>query len=50
MLVEGTNIERMELVVGWESLHYNEKTEIPVLEIEIAHPGTLHSRIELPQI
>jgi hypothetical protein len=47
---EGTNIERMELVEGWESCYYNEKTELPVLEIEIAHPGTLHSRIELPQI
>ena len=46
----GTEIDRMELVEGWESRYYNEKIEIPVLEIEIGHPGTLHSRIELPQI
>ncbi|KQX94902.1 heparinase [Variovorax sp. Root473] len=32
---------RCELVEGWESRHYLEKTPVPVLEIEIQQPGTL---------
>jgi len=28
-------IHRLELVNGWESRHYLEKTELPVLEIEV---------------
>lgn len=31
---------RMELVQGWESRHYQDKTEVPVLEIEFA-PGEI---------
>lgn len=31
-------ILRLELVTGWESLYYQQKTEVPVLEVEIA-PG-----------
>lgn len=34
-------IARCELVEGWESRHYLEKTPMPVLEIEIWQPGTL---------
>jgi hypothetical protein len=34
-------ITRCELVIGWESRHYLEKTEIPVLEVEINHAGVL---------
>jgi hypothetical protein len=36
-------IVRCEIVLGWESRHYLEKTMIPVLEIEINEPGTLTS-------
>lgn len=32
------NLKRCELVQGWESLHYQEKTTLPVLEIEVG-PG-----------
>lgn len=38
-------IVRCELVQGWESRHYSEKTVLPVLEIEIAQPGTLTTEI-----
>lgn len=34
-------IVRCEVVQGWESLYYLEKTPVPVLELEIAEPGTL---------
>jgi hypothetical protein len=34
-------IVRCELVQGWESRHYLEKTLVPVLEIEVQQPGTL---------
>lgn len=34
-------IARCELVQGWESLHYLEKTSTPVLEVELTQPGTL---------
>jgi len=34
-------IVRCEVVQGWESLHYLEKTPVPVLELEIAQPGLL---------
>jgi hypothetical protein len=32
---------RCELVEGWESRHYLEKSPVPVLEIEVHQPGTL---------
>lgn len=32
---------RCELVEGWESRHYLEKSPVPVLEIEVQQPGTL---------
>lgn len=34
-------IVRCELVEGWESRYYLEKTPVPVLEIEVQQPGTL---------
>lgn len=38
-------ITRCELVGGWESRHYLEKTEVPVLEVEIRRPGTFTTEI-----
>lgn len=35
------HIVRCEIVQGWESLHYLEKTPTPVLEIEVAKFGTM---------
>lgn len=32
-----------ELTTGWESRYYLEKTELPVLEIEVDRAGTLIS-------
>jgi hypothetical protein len=40
-VVASTPIVRCELVEGWESRHYLEKTPVPVLEIEVQQPGTL---------
>lgn len=34
-------ITRCEIVQGWESRHYLEKTPVPVLEVEFQQPGTL---------
>lgn len=34
---------RFELTTGWEARYYLEKTELPVLEIEVDRPGTLTS-------
>jgi len=39
-------ITRCELVEGWESLYYLEKTALPVLELEVARDGTLISQYE----
>lgn len=33
-------IVRCEIVQGWESRHYLEKTPVPVLEVEVRQPGT----------
>lgn len=43
-------IERMELVEGWESRCYEEKTSLPVLEVEVLEPCRLVTVIELPGI
>jgi len=41
-------LRRMAIVTGWESRHYLEKTEIPVLEVEIGpSSGRLQTVIEL---
>ena len=37
-------IARREIVEGWESRHYAEKTRLPVLEIEVNDPGTLETK------
>jgi hypothetical protein len=34
-------LTRFEIVEGWESLHYLDKTPVPVLELEVNQPGTL---------
>lgn len=34
-------VARCSLEQGWESLHYLEKTPVPVLELDIMQPGTL---------
>ncbi|MFA7062395.1 MAG: heparinase II/III-family protein, partial [Pedobacter sp.] len=41
-------LRRLELTTGWESLYYQQKTELPVLEIEVA-PGrwTIETEITL---
>jgi hypothetical protein len=55
--LEGTNavkikvtssalIKRCELKNGWESLHYLEKTEIPVLEVEVHLSCSLTTEVE----
>ncbi len=36
-------IARMELVQGWESRYYLQRTAVPVLEVEITQPGRLVS-------
>jgi hypothetical protein len=36
-------ILRLEIASGYESRHYLEKSALPVLEVEIAHPGTFVS-------
>lgn len=41
-------IVRFELVEGWESRHYLEKTSVPVLEIEVQQPGTLTTECRWP--
>ena len=40
-ITSDVHILRCEVVQGWESLHYLEKTPVPVLELEIAQPGML---------
>src|SRR5699024_9463974 len=37
----GVPIMRCELVEGWESRHYLEKTAVPVLELDVHEAGTL---------
>jgi hypothetical protein len=38
-------IKRCELVLGWESRHYLEKSQLPVLEVEVTQPGTLTTEL-----
>lgn len=38
-------IVRCELVQGWESRHYLEKTSLPVLEVEMRQAGTLRTEV-----
>lgn len=39
-------ITRCELVEGWESRHYLEKTPLPVLEVEIQQAGALTTQLQ----
>jgi len=39
-------ITRAEMVEGWESRHYLEKTPLPVLEIEVRQAGTLTTELD----
>lgn len=38
-------ITRFELVTGWESRYYGRKTELPVLEVEVAEATTLTTEV-----
>jgi hypothetical protein len=38
-------VARCELVEGWESRHYLEKTVVPVLEVEVRGAGTLTTEV-----
>lgn len=40
----GVPVVRCQLVSGWESRYYMQKTAIPVLEVEVASPATVTSR------
>lgn len=48
--VEKTKLKRLELVLGWQSSHYDAKTQLPVLEAEVSKPGLLKSTIVLPKL
>ncbi len=37
------SIVRIELVEGWESRYYLQKTPLPVLEVEVDQPGSIHT-------
>lgn len=37
-------IVRLEVVEGWESLYYLDKTKVPVLELEVGQPGSLTTK------
>lgn len=38
-------VVRMEVVEGWESRYYSQKTQLPVLEVEIDRAGTLTTEL-----
>lgn len=42
-------VVRCELVQGWESRHYLEKTVVPVLEVEVREAGTLITEVSWAQ-
>ncbi len=42
-------IVRLELVAGWESRYYMQKTELPVLEVEVHQAGALTSEYRWAQ-
>ncbi|WP_283190306.1 alginate lyase family protein [Pseudomonas sp. PMCC200344] len=37
-------IIRLELVEGWESLYYLDKTQVPILELEVSQSGSLTTK------
>jgi hypothetical protein len=44
-VISDVPIARCELVEGWESRHYLEKTPLPVLEIEVHQAGKLQTQL-----
>lgn len=44
-VVSSMPVIRCELVTGWESRYYGQKSELPVLEIEVAEAGRLTTNI-----
>jgi hypothetical protein len=40
-ITSNVQIVRCELIEGWESLHYLEKTSTPILELEIMEPSSI---------
>jgi len=38
-------IRRIEIVQGWESLHYLQKSDLSVLEVEVSNPGRFLTQI-----
>jgi hypothetical protein len=40
-------VRRVELIAGWESRYYGQKSSLPVFEVEIDRPGRLHTLIAL---
>lgn len=41
-----SEISRQEIVQGWESRYYTQRTPLPVLEVEIRKPGTFTTEIK----
>ena len=39
-------IVRVEVIEGWESVHYLGRRSLPVFEVEVASAGSFRSRIE----
>lgn len=48
--VEAEGDASLALVRGWESRHYHEKTELPVLEISLGSPCAVTTRIALKRV
>jgi hypothetical protein len=44
-IVADVQIRRMEIVCGFESLHYQEKNSVQVLEVEVSEAGAIKSEI-----
>jgi hypothetical protein len=44
-ITSSVDIKRIELVEGWESRFYLQKTKLPVVEVEINEPGSITTEI-----
>jgi len=42
-------VRRLDVVAGWESRYYLQKTELPVLEVEVSDPGRLTTEVSWDQ-
>jgi len=40
------NLSRLEIVEGWESRYYLQRTALPVLEVEMNHAGSISTIVE----